>query len=95
MKAKACRFYGWTDTEVKKMKLGVFMEYFKSIRPLQAEESKLFARTSSFPHMKEAKRTKNWNDWDRVINKSVETHRKPLTMEEGANILAGKMVEDG
>jgi len=91
MKARVARYFGWTDEEINKLKYSVFLDYVRSIAPLEATEMKTGIRVSSYPHSDDNGRKKMSNNLDQILARAIDDGSEPISMAELAAQMAGKL----
>jgi len=72
MKAKVARFYGWTDYYISSLGVGVFMEYWNAITPIEAQETILKFKVVDFPHLKSSQRKEIHKDISSKISGMIK-----------------------
>jgi hypothetical protein len=72
MKAKVAYTYGWTDAYIESMPHPVFLDYWKAITPIEAEEQLRGFEICSVPHMKKPDRKELVGKYRRLMKSMID-----------------------
>ena len=72
MKSKVAFTYGWTDKEISLMPHKIFMKYWISITPIEAEQLMGALNTSAYPNMKRPDAKKFYSQVQRQMTQLID-----------------------
>ena len=78
MKAKVAYTYGWTDKYIDSLEFRVFLDYYKSITPIEAEAQLRGFEVAIVPNLDKKTRRELVRNYKKMMAESVERPTKKL-----------------
>lgn len=87
MRARVARFYGFSPSEIEKMPILTFSEYFQCIGKLEAQEMMMAYKIQDWPNMKDKARSNEWSKLEKAAGFRSNKEAKRVTNDELRAIL--------
>lgn len=91
MRAKVVSFYGFSDRDVKEMPYVDFIDYWKCITPIEAQNYLMLLKINAYPKLKASPRKQFFSTLEKLTKANLDSGKRNRNLSDIAQGLASKL----